>query len=149
MTRTVLLVDDDPDDTDLVRLAFREHGVRAELVVALDPDQAFSYISADGPFAQRPDAPAVVLLDLKMRGASGLDLLRRIRATDGTATVPVVLMTSSVEARDVCDAYAAGANAYVRKPDTLTELVDVIGAILRFWVSCNEVPGRCAPKESR
>lgn len=149
MTRSVLLVDDDPDDTDLVRLAFREHGIRAELVVALDPEQAFAFITADGPFAQRPEVPAVVLLDLKMRGASGLDLLRRIRACDATAPVPVVLMTTSVESRDVAEAYAAGANAYVRKPDTFNELVDVIGAILRFWVSCNEVPGRRAPKETR
>lgn len=149
MTGAVLLVDDDPDDADLVRLAFRRHGAGADLVVALDPGEAFDFLNGEGPLATRRAAPAVVLLDLKLRGASGIDLLRRIRTTAATASLPVVLMTSSVEARDVSAAYAAGANAYVRKPDTFEALVDVTGAILRFWVLCNEAPGRRASKELR
>lgn len=150
MTDNVLLVDDDPDDADLVRLAFREHGAGANLVVALDADEAHDYLERVGAFGRRvPGRPAVVLLDLKLRVGTGLEVLRRIRATPATATQPVVLMTSSDESRDIVAAYAAGANGFIQKPDTFAGLVDVTAAILRFWVHYNLVPGRRALKECR
>ncbi|MGE0813823.1 MAG: response regulator [Vicinamibacterales bacterium] len=146
MTPAVLLVDDDPDDGDLLRLAFRRHGACADLAVRVDGAEAGAVLSEAGA---RGALPAVVLLDLKLRGAGGLEILGRIRAQAATETLPVVVMTSSVELKDVEKAYAAGANGYVRKPDTFDELVDVVGAILQFWVFRNELPGRRPRAESR
>ncbi|MEZ5292033.1 MAG: response regulator [Vicinamibacterales bacterium] len=141
----VLLVDDDPDDGDLLRLAFRRHGADADLAITVDVDHALALLQQMGPGAGRPGPlPAVVLLDLKLGATGGLEVLGRIRRSPATTALPVVVMTSSVEPRDVEEAYAAGANGYVRKPDTFEELVTAVGAILQFWVYRNEMPGRRA-----
>ena len=150
MKATVLLIDDDQDDADLLRLAFRRHDRDADLVVAFDGGEALAILAAAGRLGGRlRDLPTLVLLDLKLRGASGLEVLRRIRAAAETAALPVVVMTSSVERQDVDEAYAAGANAYVRKPDTFEELVTMTGTILEFWAFANETPWRRAAKEPR
>lgn len=147
---TVLLVEDDPDDADLMRLAFRRHSGAHDLVVAGDGEEAFDYLHGAGRFVgEAPGRPVVVLLDLKLRGGSGIAVLRRLRATAGTATLPVVLMTSSAEPRDVLDGYEAGANAYVQKPDTFEALTEVVDATVRFWTCCNELPGRSLSRECR
>jgi two-component system, response regulator len=144
----VLVVDDDPDDADLLRMAFRRHEGHAVLVVADDGEAALDYLHEA---SDRPEAPrhAVVLLDLKLRRVGGLDVLRRIRQSPAISHLPVVLMTSSAEGRDIADGYRAGANGYVRKPDSFEELEQAISAVVGFWVSLNEVPDHRARKDRR
>jgi two-component system, response regulator len=139
MRAPVLLVDDDPDDTDLMWLAFRRHGASAQLEVAHDAGESIDQLTSDSDDRSH-DLPTVVLLDLKLQRACGFEMLRRLRRSPRTASLPVVVLTSSAEPRDLETAYAAGANAYVRKPDSLEELMDVVGAILSFWVRCNQMP---------
>lgn len=144
----VLVVDDDPDDADLLRMAFRRHEAHAVLVVADDGEEALDYLHQA---SERPESArhAVVLLDLKLRRVGGLDVLRRIRESPAISHLPVVLMTSSAERRDIADGYRAGANGYVRKPDSFEELEQAIAAVVGFWVSLNEAPDQRVRKDRR
>ncbi|MGE0383872.1 MAG: response regulator [Gammaproteobacteria bacterium] len=137
--RTILLVEDNPDDADLTVRAFARHSPATRVVVAQDGPQALDYLRRTGRWADRqpPDMPAVVVLDLKMPRVDGLELLRMIRGYGPTRYVPVVVVTSSSDPRDVLDSYGHGANSYVRKSVDYAEFAASLRAIGEYWVERN------------
>jgi two-component system, response regulator len=134
----VLLVDDNVDDVALMQRVFARAGVLApdEVVVARDGVQALDFLFATGD--GRP-LPRVVFLDLKMPRVDGLEVLRRMRADDRTHLVPVVILTSSDEERDLLQSYRLGANSYIRKPEDSTQFADTMVALGRYWFRLNRV----------
>ncbi len=140
MSKTILLVEDNPSDEKLTVLAFRTCGVANEMVVARDGVEALEYLHGEGQAAGRHarPLPALVLLDLKLPRIDGLEVLRRIRANDRTKLLPVVILTSSKEEEDVIRGYNLGANAYVRKPVEFTEFAEAAKALGFFWLLLNE-----------
>ena len=139
----ILLVEDDPNDELLARRALRKVGARVEVVVARDGAEALEYLFATGAYAERPpDLPRLVLLDLKIPKVDGIEVLRRLRAEDRTRTLPVVILTSSSEPRDITSGYASGANSYVRKPVDAIEFGEAVSRVVAYWLQLNESPIR-------
>jgi two-component system response regulator len=144
---TLLLVEDNPDDVELTRRAFARGNVPNKLVVARDGEEALDYLLANGAHAGRDplDLPHAVLLDLKLPKISGLDVLRLIRATETTRRLPVIILTTSREERDIATSYDLGANSYVRKPVEFAEFVEAARHLGLYWLTLNErglAPGR-------
>ena len=143
MTRThILLVEDNPDDVELTVRAFKRNNIANELVVARDGVEALDYLFAQGPFSGRDphQLPAVVLLDLKLPRVSGLEVLRRLRADPLTQLLPVVILTTSKEERDLVDGYRLGCNSYVVKPLDFNGFARVGQVIGQFWLDMAALP---------
>jgi two-component system response regulator len=140
MTKLILLVEDNASDEKLALLAFKKSGVPCEIVVARDGADALDYLFATGKhLARDPDiVPAVILLDLQLPKVSGLEVLRRIRATPGTRLLPVVVLTASREDEDRLRSYSLGANAYLRKPVDFVEFSEAVKSLASFWLRFNE-----------
>ena len=138
--KIILLVEDNPDDEDLTLRALRKNNIANEIVVARDGVEALDYLFAQGAHANREVGlrPQVVLLDLKLPKLDGLGVLRRIRADDRTKFVPVVILTSSNEERDVIDSYGLGANSYVRKPVDFNQFTEAARQLGLYWLVLNE-----------
>jgi len=130
----ILLVEDDADDEALTRRALEKNKVKNELVVARDGQEALDYLRA------APRLPELVLLDLKLPKIDGLEVLRRLRADERTRLLPVVVLTSSNEERDVATSYALGANSYVRKPVDFKEFTEAARQLGLYWLLLNEPP---------
>ncbi len=141
--KSILLAEDNPKDVELTLTALSEHNLANEVVVARDGEEALDYLLRRGRFRERPeDNPAVVLLDLKMPRVDGLEVLRRIKSDDGLKTIPVVMLTSSREERDLIESYRLGINAYVVKPVGFEQFVEAVRQIGVFWALLNErAPG--------
>ncbi len=137
---TILLVEDNDDDVELTRRAFARGNLAGRLVVVRDGQQALDYLSAAGAQAGRDPAalPHVVLLDLNLPRLDGLEVLRRIRAAAATRHLPVVVLTTSLEQRDVVASYALGANSYVRKPVDFARFVEVARQLGMYWLDLNQ-----------
>lgn len=135
----ILLVEDNPDDVALTMRALKSHNIRNEVVVAQDGVQAIEYLfGAEGkPSAEQP---AVVLLDLKLPRINGLEVLKRIRTEERTRLLPVVILTSSDEERDLMDGYSLGANSYVRKPVDFVEFTEAAKQLGLYWLLMNQAP---------
>ena len=140
--KVVLLVEDNPDDEELTRLAFDNSRLLNELVVVRDGAEALEYLFATGRYSERnaERVPQVILLDLKLPKVSGLDVLRRIREDDRTQMIPVVVLTSSKEEEDIVRSYKLGANAYVRKPVDFNEFSEAATQLGAFWLLLNQPP---------
>lgn len=140
----ILLVEDNPDDEELTRIAFQEGNIANEILVARDGEEALECLFGEGPESCRMQEylPGVVLLDLKLPKVSGLDVLKRIRSDPKTSCLPVVVLTSSKEDEDVIRSYSLGANAYVRKPVDYQEFVNAAKTLGLFWLVLNEPPPR-------
>lgn len=140
----IMLVEDNPDDVELTRIAFREGNIANEILVASDGEEALRCLFGDGPESCKLQdyLPGVVLLDLKLPKVSGLDVLKRIRAEPRTSCLPVVILTSSKEDEDIISSYSLGANAYVRKPVDYLEFVKAAKTLGLFWLVLNEPPPR-------
>ena len=139
--RVILLVEDSPRDEELALRALRKGGITNEVAVARDGAEALDYLFATGVHEGRTvDLPTVVLLDIKMPKIDGIEVLRRIRADERTKLVPVVLLTSSKEERDLLAAYTSGANSFVRKPVEFGEFTNAIGQLGLYWLLLNEPP---------
>lgn len=138
--RTILLVEDNPDDEQLTIRALRKVAVTEDIVVARDGVEALEYLFATGVHAGRDprDLPALVLLDLKLPRLDGIEVLRRLRADPRTRRVPVVVLTSSREEQDVLQCYDLGCNSYVRKPVEFESFMDTARQLGRYWVGINE-----------
>jgi two-component system response regulator len=134
----VLLVEDNPDDEGLALRAFKKSGVKNQVIVARDGEEAVRKL----PELVNGNAPVLILLDLKLPKLSGLEVLERIRENAGTKHVPVVVLTSSDETVDVTGCYARGANAYVRKPVDFDEFIEAIDSIVKFWLRRNLLPNK-------
>jgi two-component system response regulator len=131
----ILLVEDNPDDVLLTMRAFVKNDIRNEVVVATDGEQAIDMLlPADG----EPVRPAFMLLDIKLPKIDGLEVLRRVRADDRTRTVPIVVLTTSNEERDIVESYRSGANSFVRKPVVFEEFVKAVNVLGIYWLLVNQ-----------
>ena len=138
--KSILLVEDNPDDEALTLHALASHKIGNLVAVARNGVEALDYLFCTGPHSGRnPDQlPAVVLLDLKLPKIDGLEVLRRIRADKHTRLLPVVLLTSSNEEEDRLRGYSLGANSYVRKPVDFDDFVHAAGQLGLYWLLLNE-----------
>jgi CheY-like chemotaxis protein len=139
--KRILLVDDNENDIELTLSALSEHKVANEIVVLRDGAQALDYLFCRGAYADRPGGnPACMLLDLKMPKVDGLEVLRAIKEDEGLKTIPVVMLTSSREERDLIASYRLGVNAYVVKPVDFASFVEAVKQLGAFWAIFNEPP---------
>jgi two-component system response regulator len=141
-SKSILLVEDNPDDEALALRAFKKSAISNPIVVARDGAEALDYLYAQGQYANREDKelPAVVLLDLKLPKIDGLEVLKRIRENALTKHLPVVILTSSKHEEDLVSGYNLGANSYVRKPVDFNEFVRAVGHLGLYWLLLNELP---------
>lgn len=138
--KIILLVEDNPDDEELARIALQESNVPNQLVVARDGVEALDYLFATGTQASRGSGltPWLILLDLSLPKMHGLEVLRHVRADDRTKLLPVVMHTSSTEEKDLHNSYSLGANSYVRKPMDFTQSVETLRQLGQYWLILNE-----------
>jgi DNA-binding response OmpR family regulator len=137
----ILMVEDDSKDVELSLTALEEYNLANEVVVVHDGEEALDYLYCRGEFAQRTcDNPAVLLLDLKLPKVNGLEVLKQIKSDEKLAMIPVVVLTSSKEEKDMITSYKLGVNAYVVKPVDFHEFVNAIRELGVFWAVINEPP---------
>lgn len=143
-SKIILLVEDNRDDEELVLRALKRSNIGNEVVVVRDGVEALDYLFGTGAHAGRNTnmLPSVVLLDLNLPKMGGLEVLQRLRANELTRFLPVVILTSSKEQRDLFDGYRFGCNSYVRKPIDFVEFAEAIRNLGLFWVILNELPPR-------
>ncbi len=130
--RSILLVEDNPDDEKLVIRSLRRSKIANEINIARNGEEALNILFGDAPL------PAVVLLDIKLPKIDGLEVLRRLRASDRTRLLPIVVLTSSSEERDIIDSYHLGANSYVRKPVEFDKFAEAVQQLGLYWMVVNE-----------
>lgn len=160
--RTILLVEDSPDDVELTLRAFRKSNVANRIAVARDGVEALEYLhgpmrsedlsapsatvegeAAPASVSQHSELPQLVLLDLKLPRIDGLEVLRRIRAHERTKYLPVVILTSSIEEQDLIRGYGEGANSYIRKPVHFEEFLEAVRQLGIYWLLLNRaIPNR-------
>lgn len=138
----ILLVEDNPDDQELIRMAFEDGHVANEFIAVDDGVQALDYLFCRGPYAGRDitDIPVVILLDLKLPKIGGLEVLQKLRADPRTALIPVVVLTSSDEESDVIASYQSGVNSYVRKPVDFNQFAEAVKQLQFYWLILNQPP---------
>ena len=141
MMKRILLVEDDPNDVELTLNALAEFNLANEVIVARDGAEALDFLYKRGKFSERTnDNPAVILLDLKLPKVSGFDVLKRIRDDEHLKMIPVVILTSSKEEKDLINGYRLGTNAYVVKPVDFQQFIEAVKNIGIFWAIINEPP---------
>jgi len=138
----ILLVEDNPEDAEMTMRALRKRSLASQLHWVKDGEEALDYLFCSGPYAgrDRGRAPKLVLLDIKMPKVDGIEVLRRVKDSD-LRTIPVVVMTSSNEERDVVESYRLGVNSYIVKPVAFEAFLDTVSKIGLYWVLTNRVPG--------
>ena len=137
----ILLVEDDPKDVELTMTALEDYNLANEVVVARDGEEALDYLYSRGNFQSRTsENPAVLLLDLKLPKVDGLEVLKQIKSDDKFKMIPVVVLTSSHEEKDMVASYKLGVNAYVVKPVDFHEFVNAIKELGVFWAVINQPP---------
>ncbi len=140
--KIVMLVEDNPDDEELTLRALRKNNITNETIVVRDGQEALDYLFAAGPFAGRDPhlMPVVVLLDLKIPKIDGIEVLRRLRADPRTKLLPVVVLTTSNEEKDIIQSYDLSANSFVRKPVNFDEFTEAVRNLGLYWLLLNEPP---------
>jgi DNA-binding response OmpR family regulator len=137
----ILLVEDDPKDVELTLTALEEYNLANEVIVARDGEEALEYLYSRGKFKTRSSGnPAVVLLDLKLPKVDGLEVLKQVKSEEKLRMMPVVVLTSSKEEKDMVASYKLGVSAYVVKPVDFHEFVNAIKELGVFWAVINEPP---------
>jgi CheY-like chemotaxis protein len=137
----ILIVEDDPNDVELTLTALADYNLANEVVVARDGQQALDYLYCQGKFSTRATGnPAVMLLDLKMPKVGGLEVLQQVKSDERLKMIPVVVLTSSNEEKDMMRSYSLGVNAYVVKPVDFHEFVNAVKELGVFWAVINEPP---------
>ncbi|MGE5477325.1 MAG: response regulator [Bacteroidales bacterium] len=135
---TILLVEDNDDDVELTVHAFQKSQVDSNIVVAHDGEAALDYLfGQQNANDDERELPAVMLLDLKLPGISGLDVLRRVRSTDQTRRMPVVILTTSDDENDIIDGYNLGVNSYIQKPVDFRDFSGVVDQLGLYWLTVN------------
>lgn len=145
--KIILLVEDNPDDEELILLTLKRNHVCNEVVVARDGAEALDYVFQRGKFSHltHQDKPEVVLLDLKLPKVSGLEVLEEIRSNEETQLLPVVILTSSSEEEDIVSSYRLGANSYVRKPVEFQRFSEAVAQLGLYWLLINQPPPMLRP----
>ncbi|MBN1782699.1 response regulator [bacterium] len=140
--RVILLVEDNPDDEVLTIRTLKKYHIMNEVVVVHDGSEALEYLFCEGDYADRNPSvmPVIVMLDIKLPKINGLEVLRNIRQHEKTRLLPVVILTSSDEERDLIDSYQLGANSYVRKPVHFQEFQEAVRHLTLYWVLLNQTP---------
>ena len=147
--KRILLVEDSPNDIELTLAALAENHLANEVVVARDGEEALDYLYRRGMFKLRElGQPAVVLLDLKLPKVDGLEVLAQLKADPALKVVPVVMLTTSHEEKDLVRSYDLGVNAYVVKPVDFPEFVEAVKEVGLFWAVINELPPGSVPRVS-
>jgi len=142
--KTILLVEDNPDDEALTLRALKRNNILSEVIIAHDGAEALDYLFARGVHSDRDPGklPEVVLLDLKLPKVDGLEVLRRIRENESTKRLAVVILTSSNEERDIIASYDLGANSYIRKPVDFNQFMQAVRQLGVYWLELNVPPVR-------
>jgi len=139
--RSILLVDDDPNDVTLIKSALEEVHFGNQIVVAEDGEEAVDYLFHRGRYIDCTDSlPVFILLDIKMPIMDGIDVLKIIRNNPSFDYVPVIMMTSSRDTSDLEECYKCGANSFVVKPVNIVEFIKVVKEVGKYWVVINEIP---------
>ncbi len=140
--RSILLIEDNPDDELLTMMAFRDNKIMNNIVVARDGEEALDYLFGKGNYRDRDIKilPQLILLDLKLPKVDGLEVLQQIRSTQETMFLPVVVLTSSREEMDIIKSYRLGANSYIRKPVDFEQFSEAIKQLGLYWLVLNELP---------
>lgn len=138
----ILLVEDNPTDAELCIRALKKHNLANKLVWVKDGEEALDFIFAGGKYADRKmeNKPKVVLLDLRLPKVDGMEVLRRVKSDERTRIIPVVVLTSSKEDRDITESYKLGVNSYISKPVGWEEFVGVITELGLYWLLLNKPP---------
>jgi two-component system response regulator len=140
-SKTILLVEDNPDDEELTRRALREKNIANELLVAHDGAEALDLLLGESPDRSgRTELPELVLLDLKLPKIDGLEVLRRLRMDERTRLLPIVILTCSKEEKDLVESYSLGANSYIRKPVDFDQFSEAVHQLGLYWLVLNESP---------
>jgi two-component system response regulator len=136
----ILLIEDQQDDVELTLRAFSKSEVAHEIVAVRDGEEALDFLFSTGAYANRDRSlvPSVVLLDLKIPKVNGLEILQRMRADERTRHIPVVVLTSSSEDRDISACYRSGANSFICKPVNFSEFIDTANYLGRYWLGLNQ-----------
>ena len=140
--KSILLVEDNPDDVELNLRALRKHNITNQIVVMKDGADALDYLFGAGSFQGRDPSqtPTLILLDLKLPKVGGLEVLKRLRQDPRTRLIPVVVLTSSAEEKDIIESYRLGCNSYVRKPVDFAEFAEAVRQLGLYWLLINESP---------
>lgn len=148
-TKNILLVEDNPDDRELMKLAFARGEIPHNLIVVSDGIEALNYLQRQAEYNDVSTSlseysleamPAVIILDLNLPRLGGIEVLRRIRADPRTRIIPVVIISSSNEPQDLIDSYLNGCNSYIRKPLHFTQLQNFVKEISTYWLTVNQLP---------
>jgi two-component system response regulator len=138
----ILLVEDNPNDVELTLLALNDNNLTNPVHIVRDGAEALEFIFATGAYAGRNvnNHPKVILLDLKLPKVDGLEVLRQIKADSRTRTIPVVVLTSSREERDIVESYALGVNSYITKPVDFEQFTQAVRTLGLYWLLLNQPP---------
>jgi CheY-like chemotaxis protein len=151
MLKPILLVEDNPKDLELTLLALEKSNLANEVVTVRDGKEALDYLFRQGPYKDRPEGnPAVILLDLKLPKVDGIQVLEKVKSEPSLQSVPVVMLTTSREEKDLVRSYKLGVNAYVVKPVAFKDFIEAIQELGVFWAVLNEPPpGSLRPERIR
>lgn len=138
--KKILIVDDSPQDVELTIATLAESNLANEVVVAEDGEEALDYLHKRGKFANGNGLPAVILLDIKMPKMNGIEVLKHIRSDPNLKLIPVIMVTSSREERDMVESYNLGANSYVVKPVDIAQFRNSIKVLGQYWAVINQQP---------
>jgi two-component system response regulator len=139
----ILLVEDNPTDAELAMRALRKKNLANNLVWVRDGAEALDFIYCKGQYADRTNgSPKLILLDLKLPKVDGIEVLRQLKSDPEMKTVPVVMLTSSQEERDIVESYALGVNSYIVKPVDFAKFLDMVSQVGLYWSLVNKVPSR-------
>ena len=145
MSKSILLVEDNPEDVRLTKRALTRNNITNELVVLTDGVEALEYL-VKASHAEPGALPTVILLDLKLPRMDGLELLKEIRADERLKRLPVVILTSSKEETDIIKSYDLGANSYIRKPVDFEQFTEAVRCLGLYWLLLNEPPPKTGGK---
>ncbi|RPI28506.1 MAG: response regulator [Chloroflexota bacterium] len=139
-TVDIVIIEDDPNDAELITRVFRKHNLANKIILLEDGAEALDFLFAEGKYAQNSTvlSPKVVLLDLKLPKVNGIEVLQRIKSDERTKNIPVVVLTSSSEDRDIKAAYDLGVNSYVTKPIKFDDFAQVVSELRLYWLLLNK-----------
>lgn len=146
----ILLIEDNPNDEELTLYALKKNNIANHIQVVHDGAEALEYLFCTGAYAHRriDDSPRVILLDLKLPKVDGLEVLERIKTDERTRALPVVVLTSSQEERDIVESYQLGVNSYIVKPVDFEQFVEAVRQLGLYWVLLNQTPSYKEPPVS-